>query len=44
MDSVCGTELSKEAGFSGEYKGKTYYFCSQECKTHFDNDPEKYED
>jgi YHS domain-containing protein len=45
MDLVCGMELSKvEAKLSSEYKGKTYYFCSQGCKTHFDNDPEKYAD
>jgi len=23
------------------YKGKTYYFCSQECKDKFDNAPDK---
>lgn len=43
MDLVCGMELSKEeAKFKSEYKEKTYYFCSPGCKTHFDNDPEKY--
>lgn len=45
MDLVCGMELSKkDAKFSSEYKGKIYYFCSKGCKTHFDNDPEKYAD
>jgi YHS domain-containing protein len=43
MDLVCGMELNrKNVKFKSEYKGKTYYFCSQGCKTHFDNDPEKY--
>ena len=26
----------------GEYKGKALYFCSEECKTAFEKDPEKY--
>jgi YHS domain-containing protein len=25
-----------------EYNGKTYYFCCEECKTKFDNNPQKY--
>lgn len=45
MDLVCGMELSKEGvKFTSEYRGKPYYFCSRGCKTHFDNDPEKYAD
>ncbi|MCH7614073.1 MAG: YHS domain-containing protein [Candidatus Marinimicrobia bacterium] len=24
------------------YEGKTYYFCSQRCKTDFDKNPSKY--
>ena len=43
MDLVCGMELNKtEFKFKSEFKGKTYYFCSHGCKTHFDNNPEKY--
>lgn len=45
IDLVCGMELTPdEAKFSSEYKGKTYYFCSENCKQHFDNNPEKYAD
>jgi len=41
IDLVCGMELDqKKTKLQSEYKGKTYYFCSQGCKTHFDNDPE----
>jgi YHS domain-containing protein len=29
------------AGKSG-YKGKMYYFCSQDCKTKFDQSPAQY--
>jgi YHS domain-containing protein len=25
-----------------QYKGKTYYFCSSECKKKFDANPQKY--
>lgn len=43
IDLVCGMELTaKNVGFKSEYLGKTYYFCSQNCKEHFDNNPEKY--
>ena len=43
IDLVCGMEVSsKNAKFQTEYQGETYYFCSEGCKTHFDNDPEKY--
>ena len=43
IDFVCGMELTQDAAkFSSEYKAKTYYFCSENCKKHFDNDPEKY--
>ena len=42
-DPVCGMQIeeSKAAGKSG-YEGKTYYFCSNVCKTEFDDEPEKY--
>jgi YHS domain-containing protein len=42
-DPVCGMSVdpTKAAGKS-EYKGKTYYFCAQGCKSAFDKDPEKY--
>jgi Cu(I)/Ag(I) efflux system membrane fusion protein len=41
VDPVCGMEVSpaKAAGRS-EYKGKTYYFCSDHCKRKFDQNPE----
>jgi YHS domain-containing protein len=43
MDLVCGMELSlEEAKFSAEYKGETYYFCSENCKEHFQKNPDMY--
>jgi len=42
-DVVCNMQVdpAKPAGKS-EYKGTTYYFCSNGCKTKFDADPGKY--
>lgn len=43
MDLVCGMMIDeKTAKFKSEHMGKTYYFCSQSCKTSFDKDPAKY--
>jgi Cu+-exporting ATPase len=42
-DPVCKMKVdeSKPAGKS-EYKGQTYYFCSQGCKVKFDQNPQLY--
>ncbi len=43
IDPVCGMEVSEEdAVATSDYKGQTYYFCSQDCKDTFDEDPEVY--
>jgi Cu+-exporting ATPase len=42
-DPVCGMKMkASEAKFKSEYAGKTYYFCSADCKAKFDQAPEKY--
>jgi YHS domain-containing protein len=45
-DPVCGMEVDqskgKAAGRTVTYKGQTYYFCSDDCKTKFDKEPTKY--
>jgi RND family efflux transporter MFP subunit len=45
-DLVCGIDVSvnkaEKAGTKSIYKGKTYYFSSDECKQQFDKDPERY--
>ena len=33
---------AEEAAGKSEYKGQTYYFCSNGCKKSFDKEPEKY--
>lgn len=42
-DPVCkmNVDPAKAKGKS-EYKGKTYYFCSESCKMKFDKEPAKY--
>lgn len=43
VDLVCGMELKLgEEVFQEEYNGKTYYFCSENCKEHFAANPQKY--
>lgn len=40
---VSGKEIEKsEAAGSMEYKGKTYYFCCENCEKAFAENPEKY--
>lgn len=42
-DVVCGMTIDEnKAAATSEYKGQTYYFCAQGCKTKFDADPKKY--
>jgi len=42
-DPICGMSVDeKTAKFKSDYKGKTYYFCNQMCKTTFDKNPAKY--
>lgn len=42
-DPVCGMTVSKENAPAKEsYKGHTFFFCSEGCKTQFDKNPDKY--
>ncbi len=42
-DIVCGMDVDeRKAAAKSEYRGQTYSFCSEHCKTAFDRDPEKY--
>ena len=46
QDPVCGRPVSvrksEEAGRTAVYDGKSYYFCSEECRQAFDKEPGKY--
>src|ERR1700727_357086 len=42
-DPVCNMDVvPAKARGSSDYKGQTYYFCSQSCVQRFNADPEKY--
>jgi YHS domain-containing protein len=45
-DPVCGMEVdqskAKAAGRTAEYKGPTYYFCSDDCQQKFTKEPTRY--
>jgi len=45
-DLVCGMDIDPKqaaaAGLKSDYKGKTYYFCAEDCKKQFDAEPAKF--
>lgn len=42
-DPVCNMNVDEEqARYTSTYQGKTWYFCSADCKKAFELDPEKY--
>lgn len=43
VDVVCGMDVDpKNAAGQSNHEGKTYYFCSSECKQKFDANPREY--
>jgi YHS domain-containing protein len=42
-DPVCGTDVEvARAPASTDYEGRTFYFCSLQCKDDFDRQPQEY--
>jgi YHS domain-containing protein len=41
-DPVCGMEIETAAAVTTTHEGKTYYFCSDNCRQQFKADPAKY--
>lgn len=42
-DPVCGMTIdTNDAVGKSAYQGSTYYFCSSDCKTEFDESPADY--
>ena len=42
-DPVCGMEFdSSQAEAQTTYHGQAYYFCSEECRRTFDEDPKEF--
>ncbi len=42
-DPVCGMQVDEEDAIVSTKGGKTQYFCSEECKDKFEEDPEQYQ-
>jgi len=43
IDPICGMEVDEQqAAAKSEHQEQTYYFCSQGCKSKFDQNPEQY--
>jgi len=40
--SVCGMDVSRDSDIKSEYKGQTYYFCSDGDKKEFEKRPHVY--
>jgi YHS domain-containing protein len=38
---ICTMPVDFSAANKSDYKGKTYYFCTSQCKRRFDDDPER---
>lgn len=34
-DPMCGMEVDPKTALKAEHAGKTYFFCSEDCKTRF---------
>lgn len=42
-DPVCGMTIEpQDAVGTSDYQGRTYYFCSLDCKSEFDANPPDY--
>jgi YHS domain-containing protein len=42
-DPVCGMDVEiARAAASSDYEGKTFYFCSLQCKEDFERQPDAY--
>ncbi len=39
---VCDMIVSKKTHFTARFKGKTYYFCCDNCKSSFIGNPNRY--
>ncbi len=42
VDVVCNMPVDPKSALKAEYQGKTYYFCSQDCKGNFEATPGSY--
>jgi len=38
-DPMCGKAVDSEKALQLKWEGRTYYFCSENCRQRFDQDP-----
>ena len=38
-DPMCGKAVDPEKALQWKWEGRTYYFCSENCRQRFDQDP-----
>lgn len=41
-DVICGMKVSEDTELKSSFQGKSFYFCSEQCKETFDKNPLKY--
>jgi Cu+-exporting ATPase len=41
-DPVCGMSVDVATAYAEAYGGQTYYFCSENCRQRFDENPTRY--
>jgi uncharacterized protein len=41
-DPVCGMKVDRTKALQVQYAGRTFYFCSEGCRDHFEAEPERY--
>ncbi len=42
-DPVCGMEIDEsQAAAQTTYQGQAYFFCSEDCRNTFENDPKEF--
>jgi YHS domain-containing protein len=41
-DPVCGMKVDENSQHQTQYGSQTYYFCSEQCKNEFEQNPEQY--
>jgi YHS domain-containing protein len=41
-DPVCGMKIDRSKAVTAEHAGRTYYFCSDHCRSQFQADPDGY--
>src|SRR5215213_2511849 len=41
-DPVCGMKVDRSKALRAEHAGRTYFFCSEHCRSQFESDPDAY--